>query len=156
MINKNKVLYTDLDIEKCRQRFNEDINSYGNERFAGQIYNNDFWIMYTTRGRYRVAFELRANLKQEDEVTRIQYEFSGGINKIINIILLILPLVMLIVPLLNNNQNFSAWDFIAPYLSATYGFIGLVIFPLIMIQSYFYHRKLVKFVEIMLNCREKD
>ena len=80
-MKKSKVLYTDLDIEKCRQRFNEDINAYGSKRFYGKIFNNDFYVVYVARSRAKNEYELRANLKQDGERTQIKYELSGGINK---------------------------------------------------------------------------
>ena len=85
--NKSKVLYTDFDIEKCKERFNDDINSYGSRNFYGKIFNNNFYVVYTARTRARTEYEFRANLNPEGKRTQIQYELSGGANKKLLILL---------------------------------------------------------------------
>lgn len=148
--NKSKVLYTAFDIEKCKERFNDDINSYGGRNFSGKIYNNDFYIVYATNGRYRTEYEFRANLRQEGGFTRIQYEFSGFLTEKKHFVFLALfPLVLTIFALIVDYQNYQEMQNIWFYVALFYGFTICIFLPLILITNYFYRQKLVKFVEIM-------
>ncbi|MCL2775136.1 MAG: hypothetical protein FWD71_17575 [Oscillospiraceae bacterium] len=151
-MSKSKILYTDLSVEKCRERFNEDITAYCGIDFSGMITNDDFYIDYVTKGRYRVSYKLRANLKQEGETTQIQYELSNTLlsNKSI-ILLLFIPLIVVIFLYLGSDENFFIENNIWVYLAAFYGVIVFIILPVIIITNYINNRKLVKFVESMFN-----
>ena len=151
-VSKSKVLYTDLNIETCKARFNEDINSYAGTNFFGKIYNNDFYVVYIPRGRYRHEYELRANLKSEGSGTRIEYELTNSaVFKKIFIVVLLTPLIGLIVPFINNDQDFLMNFNAGVYLAACYGVIALIVLPAILIGSYYYNRKLINFVKAMFN-----
>jgi hypothetical protein len=152
MNKMSKVLYTDLSIEKCKARFNDDINSYAGNDFFGKIYNNDFYVVYIPKGKYRGEYELRANLKSEGNGTRIEYELSSpSMLKKIVIFLLLIPLAGLIIPFIDNDQNFFMNFDIGFYFAISYGFIILLLLPAILISNYYYNRKLIRFVKTMFN-----
>ena len=170
VMSKSRILYTDLDIETCRSRFNEDIAGYAGKDFSGILYNtNDFYIRYYTQKEYLAEYELHGTLRQEEKLTKIQYRLTGNINKrmlmswflIPLLVPLIIPLIVFILQFVGQEQNPLSW--LGEYAWLSFGIFqgisGLASFLIYIIRRYYYHNKLVRFAGTIFNCfdyKEKE
>jgi len=147
-LSSRRVLYTDLSAEKCKARFNDDINSFAGRAFEGKIYEDGFYVVHITRGRHRVEYGLSASFGQEGEFTRINYRFSKSpSNKWAYIATAVFAIVMAFTVLGDNTYPPLP---IAYNLFLVFGMSGILL-AVVWIQDYYYRRKLLNFVKAMFN-----
>ena len=147
LFKRRGVLYTDLTLAKCKERFNADINAYCGKNFSGGSYNDYFYVKKSVRGRWRdTQITFNGDFKEYDEGTQIIYIIENPYY----IIAAVVPLIMLVIGI--------AGTFLYPDLEFTDTMLVIplvfsyALFTLTFLVTAVYHEyALVKFVKSVFN-----